>query len=46
MSVTNSIASMPGGVLWGVIGVLCLSVVFYFTRVPAHRAIRSLTRVQ
>ena len=45
MSFLNSITSVPNSTLWIVVGGLCLSFALYFTRVPAHRAIRSLTRV-
>ena len=45
MSFLDSITSMPNSTLWIVIGGVCISFALYFTRVPAHRAIRSLTRV-
>lgn len=45
MSFLNSITSVPNSTLWIVVGGLCLSFAMYFTRVPAHRAIRSPTRV-
>lgn len=44
MSAFNSIVSIPDNALWTVLGLLCLSVALYVTRLPAHRAIRSLTR--
>jgi hypothetical protein len=45
MSFLDSITSIPNSTLWIVIGGICLSFALYFTRVPAHRAIRSLSRV-
>jgi hypothetical protein len=44
MSFTNAFASMPSAALWVVVGALCASVALYVVRVPAHRALRSLTR--
>ncbi len=44
MSFTNAIASSPNSTLWIVLGAVGLSLALYVTRVPAHRAIRSLTR--
>ncbi len=45
MSFINSIASMPNTTLWIILGAVGLTLALYVTRLPAHRAVRSLTRV-
>ena len=45
MSITNAVASLPNISPWMILGTVGLLLAFYVTRAPAHRSIRSLTRV-